>query len=342
MLDRLGRFVATAVAAVLLVVGVAAPAVAQAQAKVLCAYDPAGKSGEYHRILEDYVLQAGTWGVALELRTYTDEETAAKDYEAGKCDGVVATGVRLQRFNRFSSSIEGIGAISDYTVLKQLVDSFVKYPSAAAKLRAGDHETIGVLPAGLVFLYVRDRNVDTVGELAGKRIATMDYDKAAPVMVNKVGAIMVPADLGSFGPQFNNGAVDACYMSALAYQPFELWRGMEPKGGVVDLPLAMATIQVMVRHGKFPADFGTKSRAWFAGQYDRAKVYVEREQAKITAKYWIRIPKEQWPSFEDMFLKTRLEIRDVHKGYDPTMLSALRKLRCAKDGTRSECVEQKE
>ena len=31
---------------------------------------------------------------------------------------------------------------------------------------------------------------------------------------------MVPADLGSLGPMFNNGDVDACYVSAPAYAPF--------------------------------------------------------------------------------------------------------------------------
>ena len=325
-----------------LLVGVLLPGLAYAQAKTICAYDPGGKSGDFSKILEDYKLQAGTWGVQIDIKTYTDEETAAKDYEAGKCDGVVATGVCLQRFNRFPSTIEAIGAINDYAVLKQLVDSFVKYPSAAAKLRSGPHETVGVLPAGLVFLYVRDRNIDTVPELAGKRIATMDYDKAAPVMVDRVGAIMVPADLGSFGPQFNNGNVDACYMSALAYQPFELWRGMSNGGGVVDLPLAMATLQIMVRHEKFPADFGAKSRAWFAGQFDRAKKAVLADQSAIDSKYWIHIPKEQYPGFEDMFLQVRLDLRDKHKAYDGTMLSVLRKLRCAKDAARSECVEKKE
>lgn len=332
----------TMLALLALTAGALAPTVAHADSRTLCAYDPAGRSGDFSKILEDYKLQAGTWGVQLEVKTYTDEETAAKDYEAGKCDGVVATGVRLQRFNRFSSSIEAIGAITDYSVLKQLVNSFVKYPSAAAKLRNGEHETVGVLPAGLVFLYVRDRNLDTVPELAGKRIATMDYDKASPVMVDRVGAIMVPADLGSFGPQFNNGSVDACYMSALAYQPFELWRGMSPKGGVIDLPLAMATLQVQVRHDRFPADFGAKSRKWFAGQYDRAQRAVLADQAAIDAKYWIKIPKEQYPGFEDMFLQVRLDLRDKHKAYDGTMLSVLRKLRCAKDASRSECVEKKE
>ena len=37
----------------------------------------------------------------------------------------------------------------------------------------------------------------------------MDYDKPSVVMVEKIGAIMVPADLGSIGPKFNNGDVDA-------------------------------------------------------------------------------------------------------------------------------------
>jgi hypothetical protein len=315
---------------------------AWAQTRTVCAYDPAGRSGEFTRIMQDFKLQASSWGAEIEVRTYTDEETAAKDYDAGKCDGVVATGVRLQRFNRFSSTIEAIGAITDYEVLKQLVDSFVRYPSAAQRLRSGEHETIGVLPAGLVFLFVRDRSIDTVAELAGKRIATMDYDRAAPVMVDRVGAIMVPADLGTFGPMFNNGNVDSCYMSAIGYQPFELWKGMDKGGGVIDLPLAMATIQMMVRHDRFPEGFGAKSREWFAGQFNRARDAVVKDQKAIPEKYWIRIPAESRPGFDDLFLQSRVDLRDKHKAYDGAMLSVLRKIRCARDSSRSECAEQKE
>lgn len=325
-----------------LALGLAAPIAAFAQTRTICAYDPAGRSGEFMRIMQDYKLEASKWGVEIDVRTYTDEETAAKDYEAGRCDGVVATGVRLQRFNRFSSTIEAIGAITEYAVLKQLVQSFVRFPSAAQRLRSGDHETVGVLPAGLVFLFVRDREVDTVNELAGKRIATMDYDRAAPVMVNRIGAIMVPADLGTFGPMFNNGNVDACYMSAIGYRPFELWRGMDSGGGVIDLPLAMATIQVLVRHQKFPADFGAKSREWFAGQFDRAQQAVLKDQQGIPAKYWVRIPEASRPGFDDLFLQSRLDLRDQHKAYDANMLGVLRRIRCARDASRSECAEQKE
>ena len=336
------RLLSALLGALVLVVGALAPGRALAESRTLCAYDPVGRSGDFYRILEDFALEAGTWGVDIELQTYTDEATAARDYEAGKCDGVVATGVRLQRFNRFSSTIEAIGAITEYPVLQQLVQSFVRYPSAAQKLRSGEHETVGVLPAGLVYLFLRDRSIDTVPELAGKRIATMDYDKSAQVMVDEVGAIMVPADLGTFGPKFNNGNVDAVYMSAIGYEPFELHRGMASGGGVVDLPLAMLTLQVMVRHDRFPDDFGAKARAWFAGQFDRARKAVQQDQSKIPDAKWIRIPAAQVPSFEDMFLQVRLDLRDKHKTYDATMLSVLRKLRCARDAGRSECVEKKE
>jgi hypothetical protein len=319
-----------------------APSLAAAETRTICIYDPAGKSGEFYRIADDFTVQAKLWGADVTVQPYTDEEVAAKDYETGKCDGVFATGVRLQRFNRYPSTIEAIGAITDYKILGQLVRGFTKYASAQKKLVEGEHETIGVLPAGLVYLFLRDRSIDTVEELAGKRIATMDYDKAAPVMVDRVGAIMVPADLGSFGPKFNNGNVDACYMSAIAYEAFELWRGMDAGGGVIRLPLAMGTLQLLVRKDRFPEGFGNQSRAWFAQQYDRGVEAVRKEEAKIPAKYWIDIPAADLPGFDDMFLQVRLKLRDEKKAYDGSMLGAIRHYRCQADGTRSECLEKKE
>jgi hypothetical protein len=318
------------------------PGLARADTRVICAFDPAGKSGDYYKMMQDLGVEAQTWGTTLDIRAYTDEETAAKDYDAGQCDGVVATGVRLQRFNRFSSTIEAIGAAPTYTILKQAIESLNKYESAAARLKSGDHETAGILPVGAVYLFLRDRNIDTVPELAGKRIATMDYDKAAPVMVDRVGAVMVPADLGSIGPKFNNGDVDAAYASAPAYKPFELWRGIGTKGGIVKLPLAQATLQLLIRSSKFPPDFGKKSRVFVAGKFDAAIALVKKAESEIPAASWITIQASDQPAFDEMFQAVRIRLRDEIKGYDATMLSMLRKLRCASDATRPECVEQKE
>lgn len=309
-----------------------------AEAAVICTYDPAGRSGDYFKMLQDLALEAKAWGADVEIRPYTDEETASKDFEAGRCDGVVATGVRLQRFNRFPSTLEAIGALPTYDHLRYMVDALARYGNKG--LVSGDYETVGFIPVGAAYLFVRDRNVDTVAELAGKRIATMDYDRAAPVMVQRVGAIMVPADLGSIGPKFNNGDVDACYVSAPAYAPFELHRGLGKNGGIIRLPLAQATLQVLVKRSKFPEGFGDKARKYLAGRFDDALRIVKTAEAGIPSHYWVDVGSVE--QFDELFQGVRVALRDQHQAYDGIMLKVMRNHRCERDATRPECAEQKE
>ena len=219
-----------------------------ASAQSVCVFDPAGKAGDYYHLLDQYALEASSWGVALDVKVYTDEETAVKDYEAKQCDAVVATGVRLQRFNSFPTTIEAIGGLPDYSLLKDMVRTLTTSKGAAKMLSQSGNATVGIIPIGAVYLLVRDRSVDTVAELAGKKIATMDYDKTSVVMVEKIGAIMVPADLGSIGPKFNNGDVDACYVSAPAYAPFELSKGLYNRWYC---EARLATMQVLAREEAF-------------------------------------------------------------------------------------------
>jgi hypothetical protein len=313
-----------------------------AQAQTLCVFDPVGKSGDYYRIAKDFVLEASTWGVSLEIKAYTDEETAVKDYQAGQCDAVVATGTRMQRFNNFPTTIEAIGALTTYDLLKDMVKTLTTSAGAAKKMSKDGHETVGIIPIGAVYLFVRDRSIDTVAELAGKRIATMDYDKPSLVMVDKVGAIVVPADLGSIGPKFNNGDVDACYVSAPAYEPFELWKGLGSNGGIVRLPIAQATLQVMIRSDRFPSDFGVKSRQFFWSTFDESLQLIKKSEAGIPSKYWIDLPASSMPGFDEMFQDTRVQLRDQHSAYDAQMLTVMRQLRCSNDGNRAECAENKE
>lgn len=318
----------------------AAPAFAESRA--ICVYDPAGRSGDYYGLMSRYATNASTWGVEVEIRPYTDEETAAKDYEAGVCDGVVATGVRLQRFNRFASSIEAIGGLPDYDLLKQMVTTLSTSQGATSMLSQNGNAVIGFVPVGAVYLFVRDRAVDSVPDLAGKRIATMDYDTASSFMVDRVGAIRVPADLGSIGPKFNNGDVDACYVSAPAYRPFELHRGIGTKGGILKAPLAQATLQVMIRESQFPAGFVDKSRADLAGRFDEALALVKKAEADIPAGQWVAIPPATLGEWDALFQSVRLQLRDEKKAYDGNMLRVMRQLRCKKDPARAECAEDKE
>ncbi len=318
-----------------------APALARAETRVICAYDPGGRSGDYFSMLSKYATQASTWGVTVEVRPYTDEETAAKDYEAGHCDGVVATGVRLQRFNRFSSTMEAIGGLPDYATMKEMVTKTVTSPTAAAMLTQDGNATVGFIPVGAVYVFVRDRSVDSVPELAGKRIAAMDYDKASRFMVDRVGAIMVPSDLGSIGPRFNNGDVDACYVSAPAYRPFELHRGIGTKGGVVRAPIAQATLQIMIREARFPAGFAEKSRAELLGKFDAALAFVKQAEAEIPAASWIDVPAATLGEWDALFQSVRIQLRD-QGAYDGRLLKVMRQVRCGRSPSRAECAENKE
>jgi len=248
--------------------------------------------------------------------------------------------VLLQRFNRLPTTIEALGALHTYEHLRGVLNLLTQ-DFADKYLISNGHETAGVLPAGKVYLFVRDRSIDTVAELAGKRIATMDYDKAAPVMVDKVGAIMVAADLGSIGPKFNNGDVEACYMPATAYGPFELHRGLGTKGGIVNLPLAQGTLQLLIHADKFPEGFGKKSRKFFYSKFDKALANVKQADEDLPDKYWVEIGNRE--TFDEMFLDVRLELRDKHGAYDGKMLRAMaRNVRCKMDAARPECAEQKE
>jgi hypothetical protein len=318
------------------------PASALAEPRSLCVYDPGGRSGDYFSMMSDFAIEATGWGVELELKPDTDEETAAKDYEAGHCDGVLATGVRLQRFNRFPSTIEAMGALPTYELLEQIITTLSTSAGAAAKLESGDHETVGFIPVGAVYLFVRDRSIDTVAELAGKRIATMAYDKPAPTRVSPAGAVMVPADLGSIGSRFNNGDVDICYMAAAGYRPFELWRGLGTEGGILRAPLAQGTLQVLVRASKFPEGFGAKARTYLVSRLPHMMKVIRGHEEDIEASHWIDTPAGQPELWDEMFQAVRLILRDDVGAYDGAMLHVLLGLRCRADPTRAECAEKKE
>ena len=70
--------------------------------------------------------------------------------------------------------------------------------------------------------------------------------------------------------------------------------------------------------------------------------YVTKAEDAIPSKYWIEIPASDIPDFDEMFQRSRIELRDTHKAYNPKMLSVMKDKRCKADATRPECAEDKE
>lgn len=324
----------TSLAAILL----ATPALAgpETSARTLCVFDPSGANGNVFNLVEDFAVEAIALGVKLTLKPYTDEATAARDFKAGQCDAALLTGTRVRAFQPFTSTMEALGALPDYATTERVIKSLAK-PAAGKLMRHGDYETAALLPGGSVFLFVTDRAVDTVGELAGKKVATLTHDDAAMTMVKRVGAAVTGADIGSFASMFNNGSVDASYAPAYAYKALELYKGIGQKGGIIRYPIAQLTMQIVIRSERFPDDFGARARALAATKFfDKALALSRKSEAEIPAGTWIDIPATDKARYDELLREVRLSLKPAP--YDPTMLALLKKARCKADRARAECV----
>jgi hypothetical protein len=308
--------------------------------RTFCVYDPSGAVGDAFNMAKDYRAAALEWGYDLKMVPYTDERTASEDFKAGKCDLALLTGVRARGYNRFVGTVEALGALKSYDQLKTVLQLLAS-PKAASKMRVGPYEVVAVFPAGAVYLMLRDRALRNVKDLAGKRIATLDFDEAAVTMVDRAGASMVPADIGTFAGMFNNGGVDVAYAPATAVGPLELRKGLLPKGGIARYPLAQLTLQILARKDTIDEAFGQASRAFAVKYFDRALKVVRRAERGIPKKLWIEISAKESEGYDDLFRGVRIVLRD-RKVYDGTMLRLMRRVRCKADPARAECAEKAE
>lgn len=316
--------------------------VAQAELvqRTFCVFDPLGANGNLFGLTRDYRTQALEWGVDLTLRPYTDEKIASDEFKARQCDAVLLTGARARPFNNFAATVEAIGAVPSDDVMRHVVNT-ISAPRAARFMTEGRYEVAGVLPAGPIYLFVRDRTVNSVERLSGKRIATLDYDEPSKRLVSHVGGSIVPANSANFSGMFNNGSVDAAYAPALAYKPLEMYKGLANNGGILSYNLAYLDFQMVIHKDRFPEGFGQSSRTYVASIFDAVLDQVHRDKAEIDDKYWVELSQEDTDKYNLMLRDIRIALRDEGV-YDSNMLRLIRRLRCNETPAAAECVEQLE
>lgn len=307
-----------------------------------CVFDLIGANGDTFNIMRDYKTAAVAWGVDVELKPYTDEKIASEDLKAGQCDAAVLTGIRGRQFNRYTGSMDSIGAIPTYDAMRTVIAVIASNsPSVNKHLVAGPYEVGGIVPLGAAFLFLKDREIDTVEELAGKSIAVLEYDSAQAHMASRVGMSPVMSDITNFSTRFNNGSVDVCFAPVMGYSALELYKGMGPDGGLQDYVLGQLSAQIILKHEKFPEGFGEKSRAFMFGQFDRAMKLIDNASNEIAERWWIRISKEGKLRYDEMMREARIGLTE--KGvYSKDMMSLLLKVRCKQEPSRAECVNPQE
>ncbi|MES1924995.1 putative solute-binding protein [Salinisphaera sp. T31B1] len=317
--------------------GTSAFAQSDVQTRTFCIYDPIGANGFIYQALQDYVLQARAWGYKLETRAYTDEAVAASDLKAGQCDIASLTGVRTIHFVKFAGSLDMAGGLQTYDEEKTAI-RVMSSPKAAHYMKQGPYEVIGVVPLGKAFLFARDRHLlDSISNIAGKKVAVLSYDKQASTLANVAGASPVGASIASFGPMFNNGSVDLAYAPAFAYNALELYKGLGTKGGIADFVLGMLSGQLIARADRFDADFGQKSRSWvFDNMFDSTLSRVTGAEDEIPEKFWVHISGERDQKYREMFRTVRVKLWE-EDWYSHRMQHLLKKIRCSSDPGLAEC-----
>ena len=308
--------------------------------RTFCVFDPIGVKGPAYQGMLDYKAAALAWGAILDLKVHTNEAVALADFKAGHCDAVGLTGTRIRPFNKFTATIEAVGAIDNYEQMRKLV-GMLAHPKASKYMIEGDYEVAGIMPAGAVFVFVRDKAINSVEAAAGKRLATIDYDTASLKVVKHIGATMVPVSIATFAPKFNNGYVDLAYAPAIAYEPFEMYKGMGDKGGILRFNLAQMNGQLILRKDRFPEGFGQNSRDYAYSNFNKALEHIVAAEEGIPKKYWVDLPDEKQVEYKEMLRQVRLELKEEGI-YDKRMLKILFKLRCKTDPSHYECVEKLE
>ena len=324
------------ISAILPLALLATPASAETIKRKVCVFDIIGNVGPVMGAMRDWSTAAMAWGLEAELVPFTNEAIAAEDLKAGKCDAALITGIRGRDFNQSSGTLDSIGGIPTMEHMRVLLQ-VMAHPSSADKVTTEAYGLMGIAPAGAAYIFVNDRQINTLAKAAGKKVAVLEYDKTQSILVSQIGATPVASDVSNFSGKFNNGVVDVIAAPLVAYTPLELYKGMSPNGGIINYPLAQITMQLIARTDRFPADMMQTSREYFFKNLDTVLEGLAKEEKSVDPKWWVEIPDADKSSYEVMMQEARIQMRELGY-YSSEMLTLQRRIRCKLESSRAECV----
>ena len=305
----------------------------------VCVFDLLGKAGESYKFLEEWALVSKKWGAQVQLISFQDEDLADKAFQNDKCDAVYMTSMRARTYNKFAGSINALGGVPSNKIAQKAVE-YVLDPRNTKRmtttLQGDSYEVAGIGLIGSAYIFVKDRNLNTIEKAQGKKFAILHYDRAQRVMVERVGAVPVMSDISNFIKKFNTGEVDVVAAPAYAYKPLEIEKGLGSKGAMLNFPVVNVTADLIVRPERFPAQFGEQSRQWFLQKIPQSFAMVQRLEAAIPSKIKMQLSKEDKEKYQRLLREGRIDLTK-QGGYDPGMMRVLKKARCTVERTNFEC-----
>ena len=328
-----------ALSSLLLLLALSASATANTlQPLTMCVFDFVGHDGPIHKEMKEYKIDAVRWGVDLQFKVYTDDRVASEEFKNGVCDMLNLPGIRAREYNRFTGSINAVGALPTYEHLAIVIKS-LSSPGAAQLMRNGEYEIIGIGPIGAIFLFVNDKAIQNPSDMAGKRVTVLDNAPETEYLATRIGMTPVSSSIANALQKFNNKAVDITGAPGLAYEPMEMYKGLEPGGGIIKWPSLQVTMQLIVRWEKVPEGFAQNSRELLASKYKDQIRKIEDSELTIPEKYWIEINDKTKDNWNELFRESRIALRDQGI-YDGKALTLFRKVRCKIDPALAECTSK--
>ncbi len=313
------------------------------ETKSLCVFDLLGANGPVFAQMKDYKIAALAWEETFQLIPYVNEAQAVADFKRGKCDAVLLTGTFSREFNRFTGTLDAVGALNSYSQLKTVINS-ISRKQVEPYLINGNYEVAGILPVGAAFLYVKDRmlvenETDHHEPLSNVKVAIMQDDPVQSELIGFIGATPEHSSLSQMYTKFIEGSVDATYGPAVVYEAMELYRGMQGNGGVIRFPLAQLTLQLIIHQDRFHADYAQQSRDYILSRFDNAVIQARNYENRIDAGKWIEILQIDQDRYHQVFYKTRSSL--LEKGvYNGKMLKLMHLVRCKYECTANTCQEE--
>lgn len=301
-----------------------------------CIWDPVGNNGPFISFLKETKLTAIKWGVDLQLDAYTDEKVAANDFQSGLCDAAFLTNILAKNFVPFSAAFGAPGGIRSLEQLKTL-SATLNNPKAEKLITNGNYQVTGLFPIGEIYTFVRDRANVKISNISGKKVSILNADVASTKFAEIVGASPVHTTLATWSGQFNNGNIDVLFGPALAYNTFELYKGLGEAGGILDYNILYAVMEMVINTERVPEDFGQKMRQHALTRFDELEATVKQAESEIPQKYWVKIDESGESEYRELAKRIRLTLRDEN-AYDAKAITILWKIRCKFDPSATECA----
>lgn len=328
----LRKYLATALLCLL-----ATPAIANqgVVTRYFCVFDPVGRTGDIYTTARDIATDFLQFGVRLQLYPYSTESAAKADFRSGLCDAVILTGFAAREYNTFTTTAQAWGGLYDFESAWLLLSTLTR-PELAPLFRQDGYEVAGIYPAGGLYAILSNRNWTTPKDVIGKRVFAVRDEPTGNAFAEAVGVDRVYGDTTNFAAKYVREKVDVTFSPSAVIPALELDRAMEQRGGgLIDLPMAFLTLQIVIRPENFPSGFGQAAREQSLSYYERIHELVTNAERKIDP-YRIELTAEESQQWQAIAEGVRDELA-AEGIYDRRMLKLLKRIRCHVSPEREEC-----